>query len=268
MHLLLRAALLFSLSLPMITQPGSLSHAVENQNALPQETVQIIVTTNEVTINTNFTGTDLYIAGVLENGEPLVRLQNRYDIIITMEGPLRSMIMRKKKRRMGVWVNADSLTFSNVPLYYALASTRELRDITTPETYQHLGLGTANMPLHASTADKEKTALFREELMRLKKQQHLYSEHIGAVTFGSLSLFSTRFPIPTNVPVGSYNIYAYLFRDGAYIGEASARLEIMKEHFAYSIYQAAHRYSFWYGLAAVAIAILIGFTGRLLFRRD
>lgn len=68
------------------------------------------------------------------------------------------------------------------------------------------------------------------------------------------------------MPVGNYTVTAYLFREGAYIGEATTQLEISKKHLAYSIYRAAHRYSFWYGVAAVLIAIFVGFTGRLLLR--
>jgi len=268
MHAFSRMITVLFLPVLITTVSGRSLYAAENGRILPHETVQIIVTTNEVTIGTNFTGIDLFIAGVLENSDPLVRRQGRYDIIVTMESPARPMIMRKKERRMGVWVNADSLTFFNVPLYYALTSTRELRDITVPETYNRLGLGIKNLPLRSASPDKEKTAAFRKELVRLKTQQHLYSERTGAIAFGSPSLFSTRFPLPANTPVGNYIITAYLFRDSSYVDEVSTRLEITKEHLAYSIFRAAHRYSFRYGIAAVIMAIIVGFTGRLLFRRD
>lgn len=153
---------------------GQHSHANENAAAaLPHETIQIIVTTSKVTIGTNFAGTDLYIAGVVENGDPLIRRQNRYDIVITMEGPRHPVTVRKKERRMGMWVNADAVTFLNAPLYYALASTRELRDITTAQTYYHLGLGIQNLPLRANSADAQKTTAFREQFVRLKEEQQL-----------------------------------------------------------------------------------------------
>jgi len=268
MHVFSRIAAVLSLPGMITVWHSQPACATGNSKMLLHESVQVIVTTGTVTIGTNFTGTDLYIAGVLENCDPLVRRQNGYDIIVTMKGPIRPTTIRRKERRMGVWINADSLTFLNVPLYYTLASTRELRDITIPATYDRLDLGIQHLPLHSGIPDKEKTAIFRKELVQLKERQHLYSERTGAVTFGSPSLFSARFPLPTNVPVGNYTINAYLFRNGSYVDEASTRLEITKEHLAYAIFQAARHYSFWYGIAAVMAAIIIGLTGRLLFRRD
>lgn len=235
---------------------------------IANEKIQIILTTPSITIEPNFTGSDIYIAGVLENSDPLVRLQNRYDIIVVIEGPTKSMIMREKKRKMGVWVNADSFTFKNVPLFYSLATTREIRDITAPNSYKKLGLGLDYLDLKAATNEADKTQIFRDELITLKTNKNLYSENIGAVKFGSPSLFTAKFRLPSNVPVGRYIVHAYLFRDGEFIETVSSSLEILKAHLAYSIYRDAHVHSFWYGIIAVFVAVMTGFISRLFFRKD
>ncbi|UXN03642.1 TIGR02186 family protein [Bartonella sp. HY406] len=232
------------------------------------EQVQIIVTTDTITIGTNFTGTDLYIAGVVQHADPLVARQNRYNIIVTLEGPAREMTMRQKKRRLGVWVNADALTFKSVPLYYNLGATSELRDITAPQTYRDLGLSIDYMPLQSDSLDQEKVHQFREQLIALKKKQHLYTENPGTVMLDPSSLFKARFELPANLPVGNYQIKAYLFRDGAYVSHAETRMDIMKAHFAYSIYHLAHAHAWLYGLLAVFIAIFTGFAGRFILRKD
>jgi len=240
----------------------------QNVSPAAQENIQIIVATDSITIGTDFTGADLYIAGMVENADPLVYRQNRYNVVVTLEGAARLMIMREKKRRLGLWVNADSTIFYNVPLYYALASTGELRDITTAQGFHDLGLGIADLPLRSDEPDAQKITTFREELVRLKRAQNLYSENIGAVTFTQTSLFRARFQLPTNLPVGRYQVNAYLFRDGAYRSHASEQLDIRKAQLTDSIFYAAHQYSLWYGIAAVLIAIITGLTGRFILRRD
>ncbi len=51
------------------------------------------------------------------------------------------MVVRKKQRIAGVWVNAQSETFIDVPASYSMATTRELKDIADPGTLTKLSLG-------------------------------------------------------------------------------------------------------------------------------
>ncbi len=232
------------------------------------ETIQIIVTTNTITVDAHFDGSDLYIAGVLENIEPLYSQQNRYDIIVSLEGQARPMVMREKKRNAGVWVNADSLIFKNVPLFYSMVTTREINDIAGVEDYKRLGIGLPYLLLQTDEQDQEKIQIFRDELIKLQKAKNLYHEEMGGVRFGSDTLFTAHFRLPANIPVGHYQAHAYLFRDGQFIDSATTTLEIVKAHIAYTIFHAAHRHSFLYGIIAVIVAISTGFLCRLIFRKD
>ncbi|WP_375639260.1 TIGR02186 family protein [Bartonella sp. MF74HXZ] len=235
---------------------------------LDHETVQIIVTTNTITVDANFAGRDLYIAGVLENIDPLYSRQNRYDIVVSLEGQDRTMVMREKKRNAGVWVNTDSLIFKKVPLFYSMVTTREIDDITSIEDYKRLGLGLLYFPLQTDEQDQKKIQSFRDELIKLQKAKSLYYEEVGGVRFGSDTLFTAHFRLPANIPVGHYKVRAYLFRDGQFIDSTTTTLEIVKAHIAYTIFYAAHKYRFLYGIVAVIIAITTGFLCRLIFRKD
>ncbi|CAF26440.1 TIGR02186 family protein [Bartonella quintana] len=229
------------------------------------ETIQIILTTNRITVDTHFDGCDLYIAGVLD---PLYSRQNRYDIVVSLEGQTRSMIMRKKKRNAGIWINADSLIFKNVPLFYSMVTTRAIDDITSAENYKRLGLGLSYLLLQSDEQDQEKIQIFRDELIKLQKAKKLYNEEVGGVRFGSGSLFTAHFRLPANIPVGHYQARAYLFRDGQFIDSATTTLEIVKAHIAYTIFFGAHKHSFLYGIIAVFVAVSTGFLYRLIFRKD
>ncbi|WP_336279443.1 TIGR02186 family protein [Bartonella sp. CB175] len=232
------------------------------------ETLQIIVTTNTITVDAHFDGRDLYIAGVLENIDPLYSQQKRYDVIVSLEGETHPIVMREKKRNAGVWINTDSLTFKNVPLFYSMVTTREIDDIASTENYRRLGLGLPYFLLQTDEQDQNKIQTFRDELIKLQKAKKLYNEEVGGVRFGSGSLFTAHFRLPANIPVGHYQVRAYLFCDGQFIDSAATTLEIVKAHIAYSIFYAAHKYSLWYGIMAVIVAVSTGFLCRFIFRKD
>lgn len=244
------------------------AYAVEINPTLPAENIDLISTVDQITVGGNYSGSNLYIAGVIENTDPLLWRQNRYNVIVVLEGPNREFIMREKKRKLGVWINADALTFNRVPLFYAVATSRPLQDITNSDTYRELGLGLNYVHLRIMTEQPQMKELFREKLIEIKKKQKLYSENIGAVVFAKGSLFKVQFSLPANVPVGAYRVHAYLFKDSAFIKEASTDLTIAKAHLAFNIYQAAHLNGLWYGISAVLLAVATSLIGRLIIKKD
>lgn len=96
---------------------------------LPPEDIQIGLSTDIVAITADFTGADLTIFGSVENADPQVYRQGRYDVIVVLEGPGRPVVVRRKSRVLGVWVNTQSETFVNVPESYSVATTRAPQEI-------------------------------------------------------------------------------------------------------------------------------------------
>src|SRR3954470_17163492 len=119
--------------------------SAQQQKAANPESIEIGLSTDRVAITADFTGADLTIFGALENPDPLVARQGRYDVIVVLEGPPRPVVVRRKDRVLGVWVNLDSETFENVPVSYSVATTRPLQDITEPNSYKQLSLGASNL---------------------------------------------------------------------------------------------------------------------------
>ncbi|WP_455476758.1 TIGR02186 family protein [Bartonella sp. B41] len=247
---------------------STLAHISKESISSDHETIQIIVTTNIITIDAYFDGGDLYIAGVLENIDSSYSQEHRYDVVVSLEGQAKPVVMREKKRNAGVWINADSLIFKNAPLFYSVVTTREINDITSAENYKYFGLGLSNFLLKTDEQNQAKIQIFRDELIKLQKAKKLYNEEIGGVHFGSGTLFTAHFQLPANIPVGNYKVRAYLFRDGQCIDSAATTLEIVKAHIAYTIFDGAHKHSFLYGIIAVFVAVSTGFLCRLIFRRD
>ncbi|MER8381103.1 TIGR02186 family protein [Mesorhizobium sp. M1399] len=234
------------------------------------ENIQIGLSTDNVSITAGFSGADLTIFGSLENADPLVARQGRYDVIVVLEGPARPVVVRRKDRVLGVWVNLESETFENVPVSYSVATTRPLQDVTDPNSYKQLSLGASNLYLQPADAEDSPATIeeFTAALRERKAATGLYSEKVGGVQFLSQNLFRATVRLAPNVPVGTHKARAFLFKSGLFIKESSAQLEIRKSGFEQSIFRVAHDYSFLYGVFAVSLAMLTGWLGRLVFRKD
>lgn len=260
-----RLVLLLALSAPLTITARA--QAPENVNP---ETIQIGLSTDRVYITSDFAGADLTIFGALDFADPLFARQGRYDVIVVLEGPARPVVVRRKSRVLGMWINTWSETFVDVPVSYSVATTRVWQDITSPDSYRQMALGADNIALIPENRDGDAATLteFTAALRDRKKATGLYSERVGGVQFLSQSLFRATLHLAPNVPVGTHRARAFLFKNGLFIKESSAQLAILKAGFEQRVHRIAQEHGLFYGLAAVFLAVLTGWVGRLVFRRD
>ncbi len=232
------------------------------------ESIQIGLSTDHVILTAGFSGADLTIFGALENTDPLLSRQGRYDVVVVLEGPARQVVVRRKDRVLGMWINTKSETFVNVPISYSLATTRMPQDITDPVSYKRLSLGANN--IHLEPLDPRQSPVtiqeFTDALRDRKQATTLYSANYGGVQFLSSNLFRATLKLAPNVPVGTHKARAFLFRNGQFIRESSAQLSILKSGFEQWVFRASRVHGFFYGVGAVLLAMLVGWLGRLIFR--
>lgn len=261
------ARILLMLALPALLTTTAQAQAPENLNP---ETIQIGLSTDHVYITSDFAGADLTIFGALDFADPLLSRKGRYDVIVVLEGPARPVVVRRKSRVLGMWINTWSETFINVPMSYSVATTRVWQDITSPDSYRQMALGADNIALIPQDRDEDPATLieFSAALRERKKAGGLFNERIGGVQFLSQSLFRATVNLAPDVPVGTHRARAFLFKNGLFIKESSAQLAILKAGFEQRVYNTAQRHGFLYGLAAVFLALLTGWLGRLVFSRD
>lgn len=234
------------------------------------ENIQIGLSTDRVSITSDFSGAELTIFGALDNADPLIARQGRYDVVVVLEGPSRPVMVRKKTRVLGVWVNTQSEIFRDVPESYSMALTRAPQDITDPGGYRQLALGPANIHLQPLDPEGDPKTIeeFSAALRDRKEASGLYSVRVGGVQFLSQSLFRAKLTLAPNVAVGTHRARAFLFRNGMFLRETSAQLTIRKAGLEQRLYEFAQDHGTIYGIIAVLIAIVTGWLGRIIFRKD
>src|SRR4051795_6878208 len=85
------------------------------------------------------------------------------DIIAVVRGPERSMTVWRKGKVAGIWVNAESLTFDNVPVFYAVVASRPIEQLIKPSTAALYKIGVTQLKYEAlSPASPERTRTFAE----------------------------------------------------------------------------------------------------------
>jgi len=215
------------------------------------------ISSHEVQVTTGFTGANLIVFGSMERSG---------DIAIVVEGPTARATVRQKSRMMGIWVNTDSYIFDDVPGYYAVASSKPVADMLSPATIANkkLTLDKVDFPVRKNDARAE---TFRQALIQRRQYRGFYSQQPGGVTVQSGHLFRSAFALPANVPMGPYNVYVYLIRDGHIQSMQKVVFSVDEIGLSATIFEAAKNYSVLYAFASLLMAIAMGGGSAWLFRR-
>jgi uncharacterized protein (TIGR02186 family) len=262
----------FLVAAALLLHGASLARATdEAETALHHtETIDIGVSTDEIAITSDFTGADLTIFGALGNTDSFLQAIGQYDIVVSLEGPRTDATLRKKSNFFGIWINRKSMTFSDVPESYSLASTRVIDMITSPLELGNVSIGISDIRLSPlrSYGDISDLKDFRDAFRRLKVSEGLFASNEGGVRFISPSLFKAALRLPANVPNGVHTVHAYLFKSGVFVMEKKLPLRVVKTGFEQAITDAAHNNPLPYGVFAVLLAVITGWSASLIFRRD
>ena len=235
-----------------------------------REALNIGISSTEIAIVPDFSGTDVTVFGAIENVDPALLANGKYDIVVALEGPRDRITMRRKERVAGIWINRHSVVFEAMPESYSMTSTRALPVIANDlELVTHaVGLPRARIVPASFSGRAEEVALYRDAFLKLKTESRLYQENPGGVKFVSSSLFAATIHIPADIPNGMHTIRAYLFKEGRVFDEKQLGMHVVKTGLEESITAAAFDQPLMYGLFAVLLAVLTGWAASLMFRRD
>jgi uncharacterized protein (TIGR02186 family) len=182
------------------------------------------------------------------------------------------VVALRKERIFGIWMNAESRTFVDVPSFLEVLSTRPFASIADAETLRREQIGIADTPLPQQIgpeiADAIPNAAFRQAFVRIKQERHLYGEITNGVTFLTPTLYRATIFVPAEAAVGNYDVDIKLFADGAVIARTDSAFEIVTVGFERFIASAAVDHGLAYGVATAMMAVMTGWLASIVFRRD
>lgn len=223
------------------------------------------VSQHEIRLRQGFTGTELLLFGAILNPDG-TRAGRDYDIVVVLKGPTQSVILREKQKVAGVWINADSAEFRSAPAYFAVASSRPIREIVDDRTAAIYELGLPWLQLSPIGAiDPAQQSRFAAGLVDLRVRGKLFQERPGGVSIGEQVLYKARLSLPSNVPAGTYVAETFAISGRRVVASASSSVEVRKLGFEGAVADFADQQSFFYGLFAVAISLLMGWLAGRLF---
>ena len=214
---------------------------------------------HRITIDSGFTGADVLLYGAID-GEG--------DVVIIVRGPEEKVLVRRKDRVAGIWINVDDVEFTGVPAFYAVATSRPLEDIARASFRGLYQIGLPSLRLDTADARPEaEIETFREALIRNRIRDGLFAGEIGKIEFPGETLFRTLVHFPANVAEGAYSAQIFLIRDGVEVSSETIPLFVNKTGFQAEVYYWAHAQPAIYGIAAILLALFAGWFAAVAFRK-
>lgn len=213
---------------------------------------------HSIGITTGFTGASVVLFGATDGPG---------DVIAIVRGPERDLTIWRKAKIAGVWANRESVTFANVPSFYAIAASRPLDEIAPPSQATLYRIGVDNLKFEPRTdITAQQARLFSRALVRVQQTAGLFPTAVGKIAFLGDRLFRTTFMFPANVPTGSYLVEVFLVRDKEVVGGQTTPLTVSKVGIDAAVFDFARGNALAYGVIAVMMAVVAGWIASLPFR--
>jgi uncharacterized protein (TIGR02186 family) len=223
------------------------------------------VSQHEVQVRQGFTGTELLLYGAILDPSG-TRAGRDYDIVVVLKGPTQAIVLREKQKLAGIWINAASTEFRSAPTFFAVASSRPIKDIVDDKTAAIYELGLPWLQLSPIGAiDPQEQTRFAAGLVDLMAKDTLYQEDPHGVTVSEQVLYHARIRLPSSVQTGTYTAETFAINHGRVVASAIAKVEVSKQGFERAVADFADRQSFLYGLLAVIVSVVMGWVAGRLF---
>lgn len=222
------------------------------------EDVAADLSSHLIAITTGFTGASVVLFGATSGPA---------DVVAVIRGPERDVTIWRKQKIAGIWANTESVTFANVPSFYAVAASRPLDEVITPAAAALHRIGAANLKFEPRSAvSPGRQRLFSEALIGVQQRAGVFASGIGKISFLGDRLFRTTISFPANVPTGSYLVEIFLIRDKDVIGAQTTPLVVSKVGVDAAVFDFAQHRALAYGAIAVMVAVVAGWLSSLPFR--
>lgn len=231
--------------------------------AVASERVVAGLSQNSISITTNFRGSEILVFGAVKREAPAP--EGRLDVIVTVSGPLQTLTVRRKARRLGIWVNTDAVAIQAAPSFYAVATSGPWPEVLADEDDAVWKISIPRA-IQAESSNLPDAPSFIEAMIRIKAAQDQYQMLPEAVTLQEQVLFSTAIRLPANLVEGNYRVRIFLLRDGRVIDYFGDQIGVRKAALESFLFHASREWPWLYGLAAILLAAALGWTASAAFR--
>ncbi len=233
--------------------------------AVRAEKIVLGLSASEVGITATFDGSDILVFGAIKRDQPVPE-GSSLDVIVAVTGPLTPVIMRKKARRFGIWLNSEAALIDAAPSFHAIATTGHLPDILrdTEDLRHSITIPRAIRSIGNDVTD---STAFTDALIRIRRSEGLYTLLEGAVDLTEQTPFRTRIALPANLIEGRYDARIFLVRDGEVIDVYEAPITVRKVGVERWLFNLARDRPLPYGLLTLSFAVLLGWLASAVFQR-
>ena len=237
--------------------------------ALPvmaQEGVVLGLSQNRVAIPANFDGSEILVFGAVKREEAIPD-GPPIEVIVTASGPKEPIVVRRKEKRFGIWVNTDSVTVDEAPSFYAVATSGPFNEIiSSVEDLRHeISIRESIRSVGADMNIKDAQD-FAEAVARIRENNGLYSLREGTVEVAEQTLFRTSIDMPAILTEGDYATRVFLLRDKQVVAAYETTIDVRKVGLERFLYNLSRQQPLIYGLLSIAIAIAAGWGASAFFR--
>ncbi|RMD89948.1 MAG: hypothetical protein D6811_11415 [Alphaproteobacteria bacterium] len=245
-------------------QPGA-GEGAAGEAATGEEVVAGL-SQNRIAITASFDGSEILIFGAVKRETPIPP-GPPLQVIVAVAGPSEPVVVRRKERRFGIWVNAAAVEVDSAPSFYAVATSAPFHDVLSEveDLRYKVSIPRAIRSVGAPM-DIEHAEAFTEALIRIRSKAGLYQVMEGAVEVSEQTLFRTRIGLPANLTEGDYSARIFLTRDGKVVDVFETSIPVRKVGLERWIFTLAHERPLAYGLLSLALAILAGWLASAVFR--
>lgn len=229
--------------------------------------IAIALTDNLVEIDADFAGAQIDLFGALAGANAPFEA---YDIIAVIEGPPLDFEVRALERRSAFWIPGEPFAVNNAPGVYITSATRDIDSIAPLPDQSAFALSLNGLRLNARRRDAPSPgeARYRDAFLDVMQDKGLYRDIVDGVEFKKPGLFTIRFDLPANAPVGDYAVSAYLYRGGGLIAHDNATLRVDTVGMERRIVEFAMFRPVSYGFACVFISLAAGWFAGFVFRKS
>ena len=233
--------------------------------AAAEEEIVLGLSQAEVSISTNFDGSEILVYGAVKRETPIPD-GPPLEVVVTVSGPSQSVDVWRKEQQFGIWVNTDRVQVDRAPSFYAVVTSGPLEQVLSrTEDLRHSISPNRAIRSVGAPMDITDSARFTEALIRIRSEQGQYEVLEGGVTVDEQTLFRAAVRLPAALIEGDYVTRIFLTRAGNVIAQYETVIDVRKVGMERWLFTLSRENAFLYGLLSLAIAIAAGWGASAAF---